>query len=137
RVHLRRGRSRRAVHHHLARGPGAGRGPGGGVVVLGTAGGQRAPRARVRGMRGDDVISHLTVLGASGDLTGRYLLPALGRLLARGDLPDDLVLTGAARQDWDDDAFRAHAEQRLADHAADLPAPVVQDLLRRLRYRQA
>ena len=77
----------------------------------------------------------LVLLGATGDLAGRFLLPALARLLAAGRLPDDLRVVGAAPQDGDDASFRAHAEARLSEHATGVPADVRQALLERLAYR--
>jgi len=47
----------------------------------------------------------LLILGASGDLTSRLLLPALGQLLTRQ--PDrDVRLLGAGMDDWTDDHWR-------------------------------
>ena len=47
----------------------------------------------------------LIILGASGDLTSRLLLPALAQLLARE--PERKVrLQGAGIDDWDDDRWR-------------------------------
>ena len=77
----------------------------------------------------------LVLLGATGDLAGRFLLPALARLLAAGRLPDDLRVVGAARQDGDDATFRCHVEGRLAEHATGVPVGVRQALLERLTYR--
>ena len=47
----------------------------------------------------------LLILGASGDLTGRLLLPGLGRLLATGRAPD-LLLIGSGTEHWDDERWR-------------------------------
>ena len=44
----------------------------------------------------------LLILGASGDLTARLLLPGLGRLVAAGG-PAGLSLLGSGAQDWDDE----------------------------------
>jgi glucose-6-phosphate 1-dehydrogenase len=56
---------------------------------------------------------HLVIFGASGDLTARYLVPALAELWTRGALADGLAVLGLARDAWDTDAFRAHLDQRL------------------------
>ncbi|MBI2815958.1 MAG: glucose-6-phosphate dehydrogenase [Acidobacteria bacterium] len=54
------------------------------------------------------------ILGASGDLTRRKLLPALLRLNAKGMAPDKLIVLGTARTaDFDDAAFRADARRSL------------------------
>lgn len=63
------------------------------------------------------MIRTLLLLGATGDLARRFLLPALGTLNAAGRLPRGFRIIGAARTELDDEGFR-----RLAGHAvaADL-----------------
>ena len=63
----------------------------------------------------------MLVLGATGDLTGRYLLPALARLAAAGRLPEGLVVRGVARHHWDGRRFSDHAASQLDRHAGDVP----------------
>ncbi len=82
------------------------------------------------------MISRVLLLGASGDLAGRFLLPALARLVASAQLPRDLRVVGAAPQNWDDERFRDHVAQRLRDHAPDLTDDVRQAFVERLRYRR-
>lgn len=56
----------------------------------------------------------LVVLGASGDLTHRKILPALHRLFTDDKLGDGSVVLGAALpSDVDDASFRASARQSL------------------------
>ncbi len=76
----------------------------------------------------------LVILGATGDLTGRYLLVALAELATAGFLPDDLTVVGVAREPWDDVTFRRHAEERLARHAPNLAVAVRHALVERLSY---
>src|SRR4051812_29137864 len=83
------------------------------------------------------MISNLLLFGASGDLAGRFLLPALATLRAAGRIDDGLTVVGTARPRWDDDAFRASAAQSLAEHAADVPREHRDGLTRALRYRRA
>jgi glucose-6-phosphate 1-dehydrogenase len=83
------------------------------------------------------MITNLVLFGASGDLAGRFLLPALAALRATGRLQDEFTIVGTARQPWDDDDFREHAADRLAEHAADVPAEHRGALVRSLRYRPA
>jgi glucose-6-phosphate 1-dehydrogenase len=78
--------------------------------------------------------ARLVILGASGDLTGRYLLRALAELTGAGLLPRDLDVVGVARDDWDDASFRRHAAERLARHGAEVPGAVRHHLVSRLRY---
>lgn len=80
------------------------------------------------------MITNLVLFGATGDLAGRYLLPALAALRAAGRLPDGVAVLGAARQALDDEDFRRHAGERLTEHAADVPSEHRQALTRSLRY---
>jgi glucose-6-phosphate 1-dehydrogenase len=82
------------------------------------------------------VIAHLVLFGASGDLAGRFLLPALAALHAERRLPAGFSVLGVAGRDWDDDAFRRFAAERLQRHAADVPASTCEALVAMLRYRQ-
>ncbi|WNB84503.1 glucose-6-phosphate dehydrogenase [Cellulomonas sp. ATA003] len=59
----------------------------------------------------------IIILGATGDLTARYLLPAIGQLVERDLLDHDLRLVGVANDDHDDASFRTHVEHSLTDHA--------------------
>src|SRR4051812_29644800 len=83
------------------------------------------------------MISNLVLFGASGDLAGRFLLPALATLRAAGRVDDELSVVGTARQRWDDEEFRAYAAASLAEHAADVPRKHRDALTRALRYRRA
>ena len=58
-------------------------------------------------------IRTLLVLGASGDLAGRLLLPGLGRLLAHGRAPD-LRLVGAGIDDWGQEQWSARLREVFA-----------------------
>jgi glucose-6-phosphate 1-dehydrogenase len=89
------------------------------------------PRVRRRA----EVIRRLVLFGATGDLAGRFLVPALARLQASGHVPGDFRLVGAAREGWDDAAFAGHAAQQLEEHASDLSAALRTNFVRCLRYR--
>lgn len=60
----------------------------------------------------------LVVFGASGDLAGRKLLPALWRRARAGQAPMESVIVGIAGAEMSDDAFRKHAEQCLHESGA-------------------
>jgi glucose-6-phosphate 1-dehydrogenase len=83
------------------------------------------------------VLDRLVIVGAGGDLAGRFLLPALASLHAAGRLPATFRVVGADVHDWDDDAFRAHVQERLEHHA--LSAPIISRgaILASLRYVRA
>ncbi|TCB98504.1 glucose-6-phosphate dehydrogenase [Micromonospora zingiberis] len=76
----------------------------------------------------------LLVLGASGDLTGRLLLPGLGRLLATGAVPE-LRLIGCGMDDWDDERWRRRVAESFASVHADGPHET--EVLRASRYARA
>ena len=76
----------------------------------------------------------LVILGATGDLTGRYLLTALAELVASGSLPGDLAVVGVDRRPWDTNRFRKHAADRLRHHAFHLEPAVRLALVQRLSY---
>jgi glucose-6-phosphate 1-dehydrogenase len=77
------------------------------------------------------VINRLVVFGGTGDLMGRYLLPGLAALQARGQLPDGFEVVGASRDDLDDERYRNWAADWLKDETDG-----VEPLLRALRYRR-
>lgn len=83
------------------------------------------------------MIRRVVLFGATGDLAGRFLLPGLARLSAIGLLPDGFRLVGSALEHWDDGQFRAHVEDRLTQHAADVAPDVRSRLVSSLRYRPA
>ncbi|MDH4069893.1 MAG: glucose-6-phosphate dehydrogenase [Ignavibacteria bacterium] len=50
----------------------------------------------------------MIIVGASGDLTKRKLIPGLFDLARKGMLPSRFAVLGVSRTDMDDDAFREH-----------------------------
>ncbi|MGP4009277.1 glucose-6-phosphate dehydrogenase [Streptomyces sp. 4N124] len=67
------------------------------------------------------MINRLAVFGATGDLTARYLLPALAALQAAGHLGDRLQLTGASREDWSSEQYREWIAAQLDRHGGPGP----------------
>jgi hypothetical protein len=65
------------------------------------------------GVTGQTPPSALVIFGASGDLTARKLLPALGRLAADGALAPEVTLIGVARSALTDDEFRSRCRQAM------------------------
>jgi glucose-6-phosphate 1-dehydrogenase len=82
------------------------------------------------------VIERLVIFGGTGDLTGRYLLPGLAALMARGELPEGFELVGASREDTDDERFRSWATGWLEREAAGADADARAALVRSARYRR-
>jgi glucose-6-phosphate 1-dehydrogenase len=83
------------------------------------------------------VIQRLVILGATGDLTARYLSPALVQLKKDGQLPTPFHILGLAREEWDTERFRRHIGDRLRLHAGNLNERVRSEFLHDLEYRQA
>jgi len=59
----------------------------------------------------------LLILGASGDLTARLLLPGLGALLTQSEF-GELLLVGSGIEDWDDDHWRSIVKESFAEGEA-------------------
>ena len=53
------------------------------------------------------------MVGATGDLAARKLLPALYNLEVEGLLPEHGDIIGVAPMDWNDERFRSHAEEAI------------------------
>ena len=53
----------------------------------------------------------IVILGATGDLTSRKLMPALFSLYRNGGLPKPFLIVGCGRTPWTDEEFRG----RMAD----------------------
>jgi glucose-6-phosphate 1-dehydrogenase len=80
-------------------------------------------------------IGSLLLLGASGDLSGRLLLPAFGELLDQQDSRRDVVLVGAGAEDWDADAWQERV--RTSFGTAEVSDETLQSVLAKTRYQQA
>jgi glucose-6-phosphate 1-dehydrogenase len=76
----------------------------------------------------------LLILGASGDLTARLLLPGLGGLLASG-AGAGLSLVGSGTEDWDDERWRRRVRESFAAQGAS--GPEVEAVARTARYLRA
>ncbi|MBO0765075.1 MAG: glucose-6-phosphate dehydrogenase [Hyphomicrobiaceae bacterium] len=80
------------------------------------------------------MIRKLAILGATGDLTARYLLPALAALRAAGELGDAFQLVAVGRENWTNETFRNWAATQLDRHAKQLPAPARHAVVANARY---
>lgn len=83
------------------------------------------------------MINRIAVFGATGDLTARYLLPALAALQAAGHIGDGFHLTGASREDWDTDRFRGWCADQLDRHGGSCPADARRAVVLSAHYRPA
>ena len=66
----------------------------------------------------------LVILGVTGDLAARKILPALYHLFLKGRLPEDARILGVARSDFSDDAFRKHLVEHLEGEPRSIGFPV-------------
>ncbi|MEW5913209.1 MAG: glucose-6-phosphate dehydrogenase [Thermodesulfobacteriota bacterium] len=62
----------------------------------------------------------VVIFGASGDLTGRKLVPALYQLFLAGSTPRHFYICGAARSELSDDEFRAKMRQAVDSKGRDM-----------------
>jgi glucose-6-phosphate 1-dehydrogenase len=83
------------------------------------------------------MIERLVLLGATGDLTARYLLPGLAALRRAGHIGDGFRLTGVGREDWNDDEFRNWVSAQLDHHARQLPATARRAVVSASEYHRA
>ncbi|MBE9517255.1 MAG: glucose-6-phosphate dehydrogenase, partial [Bacteroidetes bacterium] len=63
----------------------------------------------------------LVIFGASGDLTRRKLIPALGELEKLGLLPDRFAVLGVGRSKFDDTSYREMISSHLENAEEMLP----------------
>jgi glucose-6-phosphate 1-dehydrogenase len=59
----------------------------------------------------------MVILGASGDLTSRLLMPAVAQLAEADLLPPGFTIVGSANTEWSTDDFRQHIATELKEHA--------------------
>jgi glucose-6-phosphate 1-dehydrogenase len=86
------------------------------------------------------VIERIVIFGATGDLTARYLIPALARLYEAAKLPSGIKITGVDRTEWENnnDGFRRFALESLDRHAQSVSAAARAKLVvEALQYSQA
>jgi glucose-6-phosphate 1-dehydrogenase len=76
----------------------------------------------------------LVILGAGGDLTSRYLLPAVAQLAEGRCLPPKLKIVGVAREDQGTEQFRRHVDEALALHAPQLAPESRAEVVERISY---
>ena len=76
----------------------------------------------------------LVMFGASGDLAGKKLFPALYHLARRGRL--GMPLIGVAISQWEDERLRDYAKQSVNESVAGADESVLADLIRSLSFVQ-
>src|SRR5277367_321544 len=63
----------------------------------------------------------LVIFGATGDLTGRKLAPALYNLGREGQLPPNFVCVGFARREKSHEQFRSELKQEISSYSRVKP----------------
>jgi glucose-6-phosphate 1-dehydrogenase len=81
--------------------------------------------------------TRFVILGATGDLTARYLIPALAGLRKQGTLPIAGPVVCVSRDSWDTAKFRRHIAERLEKHAGHLSPDVRKATIADLEYQEA
>ena len=84
-------------------------------------------------------VSKLLLFGATGDLAQRMLLPSLYGLHADGLLPAELMITGSARSELEDEAFRDFAKKALDEFLPEdrKDEGAIASFLQRLQFQPA
>ncbi len=77
--------------------------------------------------------TQIVILGASGDLTSRKLLPGIFKAVRQELFPGKIQLVGVARRPWDDDLFQAHLDEHVPDQRGDEPQ-AWESFLKSVRY---
>ena len=82
------------------------------------------------------MIRTLVIFGASGDLTTRFLLPAIMNVVEVKQALTDLSILAVARTEWDTTQYRAHVKNKLKEQTGSFSQKDQNDVLSRVQYRQ-
>lgn len=82
------------------------------------------------------MFERMVLLGASGDLTSRLLMPAVAQVAERALLPPGFAVVGSSTKSWSTDDFREHIAGELDKHSTVAPA-VREAVVRMLRFQPA
>jgi glucose-6-phosphate 1-dehydrogenase len=82
-------------------------------------------------------IRRFLIFGALGDLTSRYLLPAIVALKEHDKLPAGFTVMGLARNDQTTAEFRKRLAEKLEGHAASAASAARRAVLDALEFRRA
>jgi len=82
------------------------------------------------------MISRLVIFGASGDLTTRYLFPAIIRLFEAERAPDDLSILALSRQEWNTSDYHDHVQKKLTGLPEKYPQKCIKHLMSRIKYKE-
>jgi glucose-6-phosphate 1-dehydrogenase len=82
------------------------------------------------------MIRQLVIFGASGDLTARFLVPALACLHGAGQLPGGFRVLGLARDPWTTETFRRHLVEKMENVAPDVSVSSREAVVSLMEYEQ-
>ena len=82
------------------------------------------------------MIERMILLGASGDLTSRLLIPAVAQLAEADLLPPGFTILGASNLEWSTQDFRQHIATELEKHSR-VAAATRDAVVRMLSFRPA
>lgn len=82
------------------------------------------------------MIERMVLLGASGDLTSRLLLPAIAQIAEAGLLPPGFTIVGASNAEWTTEDFREHIAAGLEQHST-APASTREAVIQMLTFQAA
>ncbi|GJL70091.1 MAG: glucose-6-phosphate 1-dehydrogenase [Nitrospirales bacterium] len=77
---------------------------------------------------------HLVIFGATGDVTKRFVFPALAQVFANRGLPTEYGITGVGRRDWNTSQFQEHVVELLVNHHTPPPPTSREGFLESLEY---
>src|SRR5438093_10803598 len=106
------------------------------TVVQPEAGCQSQPSPFVSRVKPPEPFT-LVLFGATGDLAGRKLLPALAGLLESEYLPPEFAIVGIGRRDKSDQVFRDAARKSLTEFRRSLSVGDADDFLAHVFYQRA
>lgn len=76
----------------------------------------------------------IVLFGATGDLAGRKLYPAIYQLYKRQRLDQHFAVIGTARRQWDTDYFRQMVAESIHTYVANYDPAVLRDMLKHFFY---
>lgn len=76
----------------------------------------------------------IVIFGATGDLAGRKLFPALLNLFGKKQLPEQFQIIALGRKPYDEHSFRVVVREKLDEHGHGYENVVVEKFLSRIRY---
>jgi len=81
-------------------------------------------------------VSRLTIFGATGDVTTRLFLPAIGRLIAKELLSHHFPILAIGRKPWSTEEYHHHVKDRFKSLGIELEGQQLEQMLSQIEYRQ-